>query len=191
MYTTYVNCSILHWFDSAPNTLTQLHLALYERENSTFITIKKLEQLDRFMTINFFDPRSWEFLNAYILESCFRAKSNIRQFAVLSANWEPEGCYQYSKLFCWEPEGHYHFTKSMVIAPMWLSMAVSLNGHSALLTLNWHYFISGLWRFRLKASFKWHTGWPRKNATLLINNFKKMRDRMKNLCALLRIKLFF
>ena len=35
-----------------------------------------------------------------------------------------------------------------------------------------------------------YTGWPRKNATLLINNFKKTRDRMKKLCALLRIKFF-
>ena len=29
-----------------------------------------------------------------------------------------------------------------------------------------------------------------KNATLTINNFKKTRDRMKKLCALLRIKFF-
>ena len=37
-----------------------------------------------------------------------------------------------------------------------------------------------------------YTGWPRKNAyTLTINNFKKTRDRMKKLCALLRIKFFF
>ena len=35
-----------------------------------------------------------------------------------------------------------------------------------------------------------YTGWPRKNATLTINNFKKRRDRMKKLCALLRIKFF-
>ena len=28
------------------------------------------------------------------------------------------------------------------------------------------------------------------NATLTINNFKKTRDRMKKLCALLRIKFF-
>ena len=34
------------------------------------------------------------------------------------------------------------------------------------------------------------TVWPRKNATLTINNVKKTRDRMKKLCALLRhIKL--
>ena len=36
-----------------------------------------------------------------------------------------------------------------------------------------------------------YTGWPRKNATLTINNFKKTRYRMKNLCAFLRIKFFF
>ena len=37
----------------------------------------------------------------------------------------------------------------------------------------------------------WHyTEWPRKNATLTINNFKKTRDRMKKLCALLCIKFF-
>ena len=35
-----------------------------------------------------------------------------------------------------------------------------------------------------------YTGWPRKNATLTINNFKKTRDRMKELCALLHIKFF-
>ena len=35
-----------------------------------------------------------------------------------------------------------------------------------------------------------YTGWPRKNATLSINNFKKTRDRMKKLCALLRINFF-
>ena len=37
----------------------------------------------------------------------------------------------------------------------------------------------GLWRL-------YYTGWPRKNATLSINNFKKTRDRMKILRALLR-----
>ena len=36
-----------------------------------------------------------------------------------------------------------------------------------------------------------YTGWPRKNATLTINDFKKTRDRMKKLCALLRIIFFF
>ena len=38
-------------------------------------------------------------------------------------------------------------------------------------------------------SHEFYTGWPRKNAKLTINNFKKMRDRMKT-CALLHIKFF-
>ena len=33
-------------------------------------------------------------------------------------------------------------------------------------------------------------GGPEKNTTLMINNFKKTRDRMKKLCASLRIKFF-
>ena len=36
-------------------------------------------------------------------------------------SWEPEGRYQYSKMFCWEPEGCYRCTMSMVIAPFWFS----------------------------------------------------------------------
>ena len=40
-------------------------------------------------------------------------------------------------------------------------------------------------------SYNAYIQWPRKNATLTINNFKKTRDRMKKLCALLRIKFFF
>ena len=36
-----------------------------------------------------------------------------------------------------------------------------------------------------------YTGWPRKNATLTINDFKKTRDRINELCPLLRIKFFF
>ena len=35
-----------------------------------------------------------------------------------------------------------------------------------------------------------HTGWPRKNATPTINYFKKTRDRINKLCALLRIIFF-
>ena len=35
-----------------------------------------------------------------------------------------------------------------------------------------------------------YTGWPRKNTTPTINNFKKTRDRMKKLCALWRIEFF-
>ena len=37
-------------------------------------------------------------------------------------NWEPEGHYRFSKMFCWKPERHYCCTKSMVIAPFWFSM---------------------------------------------------------------------
>ena len=36
-----------------------------------------------------------------------------------------------------------------------------------------------------------YTGWPRKNATLTINDFKKTRNRINKLCPLLRIKFFF
>ena len=47
-----------------------------------------------------------------------------------------------------------------------------------------------MWFLRLALS-RYYTGWPRKNATPTVNNFKKTRDRMKNLCALLHIKFFF
>ena len=36
-----------------------------------------------------------------------------------------------------------------------------------------------------------NTGWPRKNATPTINNSKKTRDRMKELCALVHLKFFY
>ena len=42
---------------------------------------------------------------------------------------------------------------------------------------------------RLTLRVHCYPGWPRKNATLTINNFKKMRDRMKT-CALWHIKFF-
>ena len=38
--------------------------------------------------------------------------------------------------------------------------------------------------------FLLYTGWPKKNATLTINNFKKTWDRIKRGCTLSRIKLF-
>ena len=48
-----------------------------------------------------------------------------------------------------------------------------------------------MWRDCLHSSFfNLYTGWPRKNATLSINNFKKTRDSMKKLSALLRIEFF-
>ena len=46
------------------------------------------------------------------------------------------------------------------------------------------------WRIQDNFSHIFYTGWPRKNVTLSINNFKKKRDRMKNLCALLCIEFF-
>ena len=36
-------------------------------------------------------------------------------------SWEPEGHYQYWKMFHWEPEGRCRCTKSMAIVPFWLS----------------------------------------------------------------------
>ena len=42
---------------------------------------------------------------------------------------------------------------------------------------------------RLTLRVHCYPGWPRKNATLTINNFKKTRDRMKT-CALWHIKFF-
>ena len=36
-----------------------------------------------------------------------------------------------------------------------------------------------------------NTGWPRKNATLKINDFKKTRDRINKVCPLLRIQFLF
>ena len=49
-------------------------------------------------------------------------------------SWEPEGCYQYSKMFLWEPEGCYQCTMSLVIMPFWLSTddmgVIMLNSNS-------------------------------------------------------------
>ena len=45
----------------------------------------------------------------------------------------------------------------------------------------------GLWAEKLNQHY---TGWPRKNATLTINTFKKTRDKMRKLCALMRIEFF-
>ena len=39
--------------------------------------------------------------------------------------------------------------------------------------------------------YSYNTGWPRKNARPTINNFKKTRDRLKKLCALLHMEFFF
>ena len=36
-----------------------------------------------------------------------------------------------------------------------------------------------------------YTGWPKKNVTPTINDFKRTSDRMKKLCALLCVNVFF
>ena len=36
-----------------------------------------------------------------------------------------------------------------------------------------------------------YTVWPRKNATLTINNFKKTRDRMKKVVHIIAYKILF
>ena len=52
---------------------------------------------------------------------CFIYFSN-EQSKQLIVIWDPEGGYQYSKMFHWETEGRYYScTKSMAIAPIWFS----------------------------------------------------------------------
>ena len=76
------------------------------------------------------------------LETCFQIQNqSLGPYAFTDlylhfVSWEPEGHYQYSKMFCWELEGHYGCTKSMVIAPFWFSTGTSLKSDSALLALN-------------------------------------------------------
>ena len=45
--------------------------------------------------------------------------------------------------------------------------------------------------FGIKLFIYIYTWWLGKNATPTINNFKKNRDRLNKLCALLGIKFFF
>ena len=53
------------------------------------------------------------------------------------------------------------------------------------------WFVALLWKLGQMSSHSAnYTGWPKKNATLTINNFKKTREKMKKLCALLRIEFF-
>ena len=87
--------TFLHCFDSAPKMWTQLNLALYERENSTSITTKKSRKIWLIYDNYFFDQKSLESLNAYISESCFHAKSNIRQFDVPPTNWHKSSNTKY------------------------------------------------------------------------------------------------
>ena len=52
-------------------------------------------------------------------------------------SWEPEGRYQYSKMFCWEPEGGYRCVKVYGDSTLLVLNRISLKSDSALLTLNW------------------------------------------------------
>ena len=63
-------------------------------------------------------------------------------------SWEPEGRYQYSKMFCLEPEGRYRCTKSMAIAPFWFSSGISLKSDSALLALSWWFIWTPVFYYR-------------------------------------------
>ena len=62
----------------------------------------------------------------YLIHSPLNCRRSVRAFWIVS--WEPEGRYQYSKMFSWEPEGRYCCT-------------MSINGDSALLALNWRYVV--------------------------------------------------
>ena len=42
-----------------------------------------------------------------------------------------------------------------------------------------------------KFTLRYYTGWPRKNATLTINNFKKTRDRIKKVVCIIAYKILF
>ena len=55
-----------------------------------------------------------------------------------NVRWEPEGRYQYSKIFCWRPEGRYCHRYCTVIINLLVLNGTSLNIDSALLALNWH-----------------------------------------------------
>ena len=78
-------------------------------------------------------------------------------------SWEPEGRYQYQKMFCGEPEGHYGCTLSMVIAPFWFSTDIQLQEDQVIL---WKWKRKLLSNFlRVYALFK---HWP---VSFLIDTF--------------------
>ena len=69
-----------------------------------------------FLFFNLFLTLITRHLAYFILhgKSCQRSRSKeIRT----NVSWEPEGRYQYSKMFRWAPEGRYRCTMSMAIAP--------------------------------------------------------------------------
>ena len=51
----------------------------------------------------------------------FQRNSYQRELTEKSVCWEPEGRYQYSKMFRWEPEGRYRCINSMKVAPFCFS----------------------------------------------------------------------
>ena len=53
-------------------------------------------------------------------------------------SWEPEGCYQYIKMFHWEPEGR-HWCTVYGDSILLVLIGTSLNSDSALLAINWQY----------------------------------------------------
>ena len=63
-----------------------------------------------FDPLDFSECRSEEVISFLTLSVCKKSPHVI--------NWESEGCYHYSSMFCWEPEGHYHCTQSIGIAPL-------------------------------------------------------------------------
>ena len=71
----------------------------------------------------FYKHKFWHIFPFYIyftlVHSYMYLSTNGLLLHIIS--WEPQGCYQYSKMFRWEPEGRYRCTKSMAIAPFWFS----------------------------------------------------------------------
>ena len=97
-------------------------------------------------------------LKSHKKPSLFQSPCIFSLSQVHIVSWEPEGRYQYSKMFYWEPEWRYHCTKSLVIAPFlfltehvwivivpfWFSMEhLWIHSDSALLALDWRYIKDG------------------------------------------------
>ena len=61
---------------------------------------------------------SWEPEGRYQYSKMFHWEPEVRYQYSKMFNWEPEGRYQYSKMFHWEPKRHYHCTMCVAIAPV-------------------------------------------------------------------------
>ena len=75
-----------------------------------------------YMLIVFYDCLNliwFIFITIYLIRQEHRMKTNYMH--VQFASWEPEGRYQYSKMFRWDTEGCYCCTKSMAVTPFWFS----------------------------------------------------------------------